>query len=220
MAPYKLHCFCQSGNSYKAALYLNCAGLDWEPVFVDFMHGATRDPQWRQRVNEMGEAPVLVADDKRLTQSGAILTHLAATTGKFQPQEADRLEALRWILFDNHKFTSYFATYRFLACFSPQPPEPSVLDFLKGRFEAAAAIVEKHLARSPFVVGAAPSIADFSLAGYLFYPVEEHGYAWEKSHPAIHAWCERLRALPGWKDPYALMPGERMAPLRGAVPRR
>ena len=32
MARYKLHCFCQSGNSYKAALYLNCAGLDWEPA--------------------------------------------------------------------------------------------------------------------------------------------------------------------------------------------
>ena len=37
MAHYKLHCFCQSGNSYKVALYLNCAGLDWEPVFTDFM---------------------------------------------------------------------------------------------------------------------------------------------------------------------------------------
>ena len=47
MAQYKLHCFCQSGNSYKVALYLNCAGLDWEPVFVDFFNGATRDPKWR-----------------------------------------------------------------------------------------------------------------------------------------------------------------------------
>jgi hypothetical protein len=55
MAQYKLHCFCQSGNSYKVALYLACAGLDWQPVFVDFMHGATRDPKWRESVNEMGE---------------------------------------------------------------------------------------------------------------------------------------------------------------------
>ncbi len=44
MARYKLHCFCQSGNSYKVALYLECAGLDWEPVFTDFMKGQTRDP--------------------------------------------------------------------------------------------------------------------------------------------------------------------------------
>ena len=51
MADYRLYCFGESGNSYKVALYLNCAGLDWEPVFVDFFKGATRDPKWRGSVN-------------------------------------------------------------------------------------------------------------------------------------------------------------------------
>jgi glutathione S-transferase len=86
MAQYKLHCFCQSGNSYKAALYLNCAGLDWEPVFVDFFNGATRDPQWRQGVNEMGEAPVLETQGKKLTQSGVILTHLSGEDKSLRPR--------------------------------------------------------------------------------------------------------------------------------------
>ena len=215
MAQYKLHCFCQSGNSYKAALYLNCAGLDWEPVVVDFFKGATRDPQWRQGVNEMGEAPVLETMGRKLTQSGVILTYLAEKTGKFAPVNEDaNLEALRWILFDNHKFTSYLATYRFLKAFLPQAPDPNVVAFLKGRFDAAAAVVEKHLAGSTFMVGDAPTIADFSVAGYVFYPIEEHGYDWAKSHPNIHAWTERVRALPGWKDPYELMPGARIKPLR------
>ena len=215
MAQYKLHCFCQSGNSYKAALYLNCAGLDWEPVFVDFFKGATRDPQWRQGVNEMGEAPVLETIGRKLTQSGVILTYLAERTGKFAPGNEDaKLEALRWILFDNHKFTSYLATYRFLKAFLPQAPDANVVAFLKGRFDAAAAVVEKHLAGSKFMVGDTPTIADFSVAGYVFYPVEEHGYDWAKSHPNIHAWTERVRALPGWKDPYELMPGARIKPLR------
>ena len=215
MAEYRLHCFCQSGNSYKVALYLTCAGLDWEPVFVDFFKGATRDPAWRANVNEMGEAPVLETQGKKLTQSGAILLHLAQKTGKFAPAGEDAgSEALRWILFDNHKFTSYFATYRFLRAFAPQVPDPGVLDFFKARFDGAAGIVEKHLAGSTFVAGNAPTIADFSLAGYVFYPVEEHGYDWKATHPHIHAWMDRLRALPGWKDPYALMPGERIKPLR------
>jgi glutathione S-transferase len=215
MAQYKLHCFCQSGNSYKAALYLNCAGLDWEPVFVDFFKGATREPEWRQGVNEMGEAPVLETMGRKLTQSGVILTYLAQKSGKFAPANEDaKLEALRWILFDNHKFTSYLATYRFLKAFLPQAPDPNVVAFLKGRFDAAAAVVEKHLAGSKFMVGDTPTIADFSVAGYVFYPVEEHGYDWGKSHPNIHAWTERVRALPGWKDPYDLMPGARIKPLR------
>ncbi len=91
---------------------------------------------------------------------------------------------------------------------------PTCVAFLKGRFEAAAAIVDKHLAKSKFMVGDQPTTADFSLAGYVYYPVEEHGYDWAKTHPGIHAWTERLRALPGWKPPYELMPGERIAPVR------
>jgi len=215
MARYKLHCFCQSGNSYKAALYLNCAGLDWEPAFVDFFKGATREAKWRESVNEMGEAPVLEAEGRKLSQSGVILTYLSQATGKFAPaNENERMEALRWMLFDNHKFTSYLATYRFLRAFAQSAPDAKVVEFLKARFDAAAAIVDKHLAKSRFMVGDQPTTADFSLAGYVYYPVEEHGYDWAKTHPNIHAWTERLSALPGWKGPYELMPGERIAPVR------
>ena len=39
------------------------------------------------------------------------------------------------MLFDNHKFTSYIATYRFLLNFAPKPAAPEVLDFFKGRCE-------------------------------------------------------------------------------------
>ena len=215
MARYKLHCFGQSGNSYKVALYLQLAGLDWEPVLVDFFKGQTRDPKWRAEVNEMGEAPVLVDGATRLAQSGVILTYLSEKTGKFKPvNEAQRLEALRWMLFDNHKFTGYFATYRFMKAFLKQEPDPAVLAFLKGRFDAALAIVEKHLATSKFIVGDTLTIADLSLAGYMFFPPEESGYDWSKTNPNVTAWLERLRALPGWKGPYDLLPGERIKPLR------
>jgi glutathione S-transferase len=100
---YRLHGFCQSGNTYKVAFLLRALGQPWEPVFVDFMHGATRRPDWRETVNAMGEAPVLEADGRRLTQSGAILTWLADRHGAFGGRDADeRYEVLRWLLFDNH----------------------------------------------------------------------------------------------------------------------
>src|ERR1700709_2368825 len=100
MARYRLHCVGASGNSYKVALYLNCAGLDWEPVGVDFAGGQTQDARWRAMTNEMGEVPVLETGGKRLSQSGAILTWLADTVGQFAPQgDAQRFEAQRWILF-------------------------------------------------------------------------------------------------------------------------
>src|SRR5256714_5387389 len=57
MADYKLHCVGASGNSYKIALYLNCAGLNWEPVGVDFAGGQTRDPKWRADNKPQGGRP-------------------------------------------------------------------------------------------------------------------------------------------------------------------
>jgi glutathione S-transferase len=85
MATYKLDCNGGSGNSYKLALYLNCAGLDWQPIGVDFAGGQTRDPDWRAGTNTMGEVPVLEVNGQRMSQSGAILIWLAETTGKFAP---------------------------------------------------------------------------------------------------------------------------------------
>jgi len=119
VANYKLHCVGASGNSYKVALYLNCAGLNWEPVGVDFAGGQTRDPKWRAETNLMGEIPVLEAQGKRKSQSGAILLWLAETTGKFAPTSDQRFEALRWLFFDNHKFSNNYAMHRVQKWYDP-----------------------------------------------------------------------------------------------------
>jgi len=123
MAEYQLYCFAQSGNSYRAALMLKLIGADWQPVFVDFFRGGVqRSADYRTDINEMGEAPVLVHGDKKLTQSGVILTYLAERSGKFQPRsEDDRLEALRWIIFDNQKVSGYLGPYRFCARWPNRP---------------------------------------------------------------------------------------------------
>jgi len=209
MPEYQLYCFAQSGNAYRAALMLNLIGADWQPVFVDFfVKGEQRTPEYRTNVNEMGEVPVLVHADRKLSQSGVILTYLSERTGKFAPQSEDeRLEALRWIIFDNQKVNGFLGPYRFLKTLARPPGDPAVLAFLKGRIDGNLAIVNKRLASRPFMLGERPTIADISLVGYLYYPPEEFGFDIAKVHPAIGAWLERMRTLPGWKHPYDLMPG-------------
>ena len=203
MATFRLHCFGESGNSYKAALMLALSGAEWEAVPIDYFNGETRSPAWREAVNEMGEAPVLEHAGKRLSQSGVILDYLAETTGKFGPADADeRREILRWMLFDNHKFTSYYATLRFLVGLQKGPETP-VTEFLRGRARAAFAIVDKHLATTPFLVAGRVTIADFSLLGYLYF--DEHTGIPLGDYPHILAWRERVAALPGWRLPYDLL---------------
>ena len=154
---YRLHCFAQSGNCFKVAFMLRALGVPYESHYVDYLKGTTREPTWRESVNEMGEIPVLEEGDRRLTQSGAILTYLAAKHGRFGG-------------------------------------------------------ANKHLEEHRFLVGPEPTIADFSLSGYLFYPLEESGYDYVARYPSIAAWIERLKAVPGWAPPYDALPGARVAP--------
>jgi glutathione S-transferase len=209
VAEFKLYCFAQSGNAYRAALMLNLIGADWEPIWVDFfVKLEQRTPAYRKDVNEMGEAPVLVHGSRKLSQSGVILTYLAERFGKYQPEgEDERLEALRWIIFDNQKVNGFLGPYRFLRIFANPPGDPAVLAFLKGRIDGNLAIVERRLATRPFVLGARPTIADLSLIAYLYYPAEEFGFDIAAEHKNIAAWLDRVKALPGWKHPYDLMPG-------------
>jgi glutathione S-transferase len=213
---YKLHGFAQSGNAYKVAVLLQALGQPWTPVhlpFEDFAAGLVRSDGWRQDVNAMGEIPVLEAGGRKLTQSAAIMLWLAAKHGAYAGKsDDDRQEVMRWLFFDNHKFTSYLATQRFMKSFAPAEPDPAVTKFLRGRIDNAFGIAERHLASRAFIVGDEPTIADMSMCGYLYFPPEESGYDIPANYPAMAKWLERLKALPGWKPPYEMLPGERVAP--------
>ncbi len=203
----KLYCFGESGNSYKAALALQLGGLKWEPVYVDFFNGETRAPEYRQTVNELGEAPVMVDGELKLSQSGVIQQYVTDRTGKFGgATEAERYEVLRWVLWDNHKLSSMAGMTRFLMNFLPEDKRPTeVIGFNLGRLKAAYQLLNSHLEGRDWIVGEGVTNADLSCCGYLYYP-EPFGFD-RADWPHIDAWLTRLSEQPGWKHPYDLMPG-------------
>jgi len=204
MSEYTLWCFAQSGNAYKPALALELAGADWEPRFVDYFNGETRTPAYRA-INVMGEAPVLEHKGVRLAQSGVILDYLAEALGRFGPADStERREILRWLLWDNHKLTSYTATYRFLRTFT-KDADPAVVEVFRKRAETAWGVLDAHLAGRRYVVDDRLTIADLSLCGYLFFD-DEIGVDWS-TYPGIHGWLQRIQSEPRWGHPYKLMPG-------------
>ncbi len=204
MAQYRLYCFAQSGNAYKAALMLALCNADWEPRFVDFFNGETRTPEYRA-INVMGEVPILEQGSLRLAQSGVILDYLAERLEQFGARDdGERREILRWLLWDNHKLTSYTATLRFMLQFAKTGESP-VTEFLRGRVKTAFGILDSHLATRAFALGDRPTIADLSMCGYLYWP-EEFGASWNE-FPNIGRWLSDISKLPGWVHPYQLMPG-------------
>lgn len=202
----KLYCFGESGNAYKAALALTLADMDWDPVFVDFFNGEARSPAFRE-INAMGEVPVLVDGDNTLTQSGVILDYISSKTGKLGGRSAaERREVLRWLFWDNHKLSGVAGTTRFLMNFLPPEKRPeAVIAFNQARLKASYTILNDHLATSDWIVGDQVTIADLSCCGYLYYP-EPFGFD-RNDWPHIARWLDQIAALPGWKAPYDMMPG-------------
>ena len=203
MTHYKLYGRGESGNTYKAALMLSLCGMSWQPRLVNFFNSETKS-NFSSALNTMGEIPVLEFDGRRLSQTGVILTYLSDTTGKFGGStEDERLEILRWLLFDNHKFSSFYSTLRLLVGFKMEG-ETALTEFLRTQATAAFSVVEHHLQSHIFMVGERPTIADISIAGYVYFD-EKTGIDMTK-FPRIRKWAKHLSSLPGWAHPYDLMP--------------
>ncbi|MGI9352010.1 MAG: glutathione S-transferase family protein [Rhizobiaceae bacterium] len=206
MTDYTLKCFVESGNAYKAALMLSLCEADWAPEWVDFFNGETRSDAFRES-NSMGEVPVLIdhtQNDHVMSQSGAILLHLADRFGKYVPgSRQDEIEMMRWMFFDNHKLTSYVATYRFMSRFMKKEGEPET-EFLKGRAMSALKTLDGHLQQNDWMAASQPTLADISICGYLFWP-DHIGVTWD-DYSGIKPWLARIKELPHWAPPEDLLP--------------
>ena len=201
----KLYCFGESGNAYKAALTMTLADYPFETVYVDFFNGEARSPEFLA-LNVMGEVPVLVEGDMTLSQSGAIQLHVAQATGRLMGKPEDHSEIMRWLFWDNHKGSSQFGPLRFMMNFLPEAKRPqAAIDWLAGRAKAALKTLETHLATRDWLVGDGVTLADIACCSYLYYP-EPFGFD-RADYPHISAWLDRISALPGWKHPYEMMPG-------------
>jgi len=74
------------------------------------------------------------------------------------------------------------------------------------RMQADLARLSAALESSDFLVGTAPTIADISCCGYLFW-ADQAGVD-PARWPPVAAWLDRIRALPGWRSPYDLLPAD------------
>jgi len=153
---------------------------------------------------------VLEEDGKRLTQTAPILLKLSEQYGCLGGETADeKFEMLRWLFWDNHKLSSYMATYRYYRTFTPAPDQ-HMLAFFRKRLDDFLGILDSHMRQHDFAAGKRPTIADISMIAYLHYPADETGYDLAKSHPAVNAWLGRVASLPGWRSAYDLLPGKRL----------
>ena len=186
---YTVHGMAASGNCYKVRLLLALLGREYERVPVDIFAGDTLSDEFAA-LNAVRETPVLELESgAAIAQSGAILWYLAEGTPYLPADALDRALVLQWLSFEQERVMGGIGGPRFRRLTGrPQ---------IEGRLEIGAGALElldAHLAQREWLVGDGPTIADVAVYGYA-HVAHEAGLA-PGTH--VHAWFERIRALPGF----------------------
>jgi GST-like protein len=158
--------FHPSPNPLKVALFLEEAGLPYEPIPVDTRKGDQHAPAFLA-INPNGKTPALVDGDAVIFDSNAILMYLAEKTGRFLPEGTDALrgQMLSWLMFVATGIGPYTGQHVHFSRMAPEPKE-----YAANRYDFEAwrhwNILDAHLGRQPWMVGDAYTFVDMAVWGW------------------------------------------------------
>jgi glutathione S-transferase len=192
----RLYDYLPSGNGYKVRLLLHQLAIPFELVEIDIVAGQSRTPEFLAR-NPNGKIPVLELDDGTcLSESNAICWYLAEGSRFLPADRLARARVLQWMCFEQYSHEPVIATSRFWLHYLPMTPERrAALAEKHAPGLAALGVMERHLTERRWFVGDGYTIADIAL--YAYTHVADEGGFDLAPFPAIRAWLDRVRAVPG-----------------------
>ncbi|RVT81527.1 glutathione S-transferase family protein [Rhodobacteraceae bacterium CCMM004] len=153
-------------NPMKVALFLEEAGLDYEPVPVDTKTGAQHS-DWFRAINPNAKLPAIQDGDATVFDSNAILLYLAEKTGQFLPPggDAERAALLSWLMFIASGVGPYSGQAVHFRNFAPED-----IPYAKKRYGYEArrhwGIVNDRLAERDWMLGDTYTIVDMAIWGW------------------------------------------------------
>ncbi|MHA1151997.1 MAG: glutathione S-transferase family protein [Alphaproteobacteria bacterium] len=197
----------ESGNVHKIQMILKQRAVTYRLVDVAQSRGEPRSPQFLA-LNPMGKVPaVLFEDGDMLSDSGALLFYFARGTALWPGEARAQAEVLRWMFFEQYNHEPALSILRYLRRFARGPGQDLAkqhqdrLRDLTPKACHALDVMEVRLAQSDWLVGAAPSIADYALYPYTRTGNESGLDLAEWS--AVTAWLARVEGLPKFLPMYA-----------------
>ena len=196
--------FSGAPNPTKVALFLEEAGLPYEPIPVDARRGDQHKPEFLA-VNPNAKVPAIVDGDVTVFDSNAILLYLADKTGKFLPPKGDKLrgELLSWLMFVASGIGPYSGQLVHFRTYAPEKNEYAINRYA---FEAQRhfGIVDARLAKHKYMVGDTYTIVDMDLWGWArLIPNFSGEAAWAK-FPNLKRLVEEISAWPAAQRAVAL----------------
>src|SRR5258706_2851487 len=191
-----------SPNPTKVALFLEEAGIPYEPVAVDTRKGEQFGAAFLA-VNPNGKVPAIVDGDVTVFDSNAILLYLADKHGKFLPPAALRGETLSWLMFVATGVGPFSGQAVHFKHFAPEK-----VPYAHNRYQYEAArhfgVLDARLAKRRYMVGETYSIVDMDVWGWArMLPFVLGDGAWDK-FPNVKRLHDEIGARPAAAKAVAL----------------
>lgn len=191
----RLHDYAASGNCYKVRLLLAQLGRPYERVPVDIFGGDTLTDHFA-RLNPARTTPVLEPDTgEPLSESDAILVHLAEGTELLPVDAGERAQVLRWLFYEQAEMIPGIAGLRFRLITGRLAPDSAEVERRRAAGHEVLRILDEHLERRSFLVGERYTVADIGVYAYV-HVAGEAGFDLAE-HPAVRQWLERVEQTPG-----------------------
>jgi glutathione S-transferase len=194
MTPIRLYQHPLSGHAHRVKLFLSLLHLPFDEVLVDFAKGEQRQPEFLA-LNLFGQVPVIQDGEVTLADSNAILTYLALRyddSGRWLPRDpVGSARVQRWLSVAAGPLVNGPGNARVNVLFG-RPQDERCGEIAAQLFQR----MDAHLATSPYLAAAHPTIADLALYSYTSH-APEGGVSLEP-YPQLRAWLARIEALPGY----------------------
>lgn len=194
MPAMKLYDLELSGNCYKVRLLLSILKLDYTLVPVDFMAGEHKSAPMLAK-NPLGEIPVFEDGNLILRDSQAILVYLASQydNGALLPQEpAQMAQVMAWLMVAENEIARGPNDARLHDLFGFKLD----VNLAREKAQRILQILEQHLESNQWLAQDQPTIAD--IACFPCVAIGHEGGVQLTEFPAVRAWIERIKALPGF----------------------
>ena len=155
-----------SPNPSKVALFLEEAGLSYQPMPVDTRKGEQFKSEF-VAINPNSKVPVIDDDGVIVFDSNAILLYLAEKTGKFLPPSTptNRAQMLSWLMFVATGVGPFSGQAVHFKHFAPEK-----VPYAHNRYQYEAmrhyAVLNDHLANRKYMVGDTYTIVDMDVWGW------------------------------------------------------
>lgn len=185
-----------SPNPMKVALFLEEAGLAYEPIAIDTRKGQQFDAAF-VAINPNAKVPAIVDGDATVFDSNAILLYLGEKTGKFMPAATPkaRAEMLSWLMFVATGVGPYSGQAVHFKHFAPKGND---YGHTRYQFEAMRhfGVVDELLGKRRYMLGESYTIVDMALWGWArMLPFVTTDDAWMKL-PNLKRHFDEISARP------------------------